>query len=95
MSVKKTETVAPDTALETKSDLLTELAEFQQEQAAEAAELSTAPVAEVLQHGTLRETNTVYEDRTLNPADDPVVEYELETIELGDGTILTNVGERK
>lgn len=62
--------------------------------AAVAALSPPAPKVEELAGGTIRETNIAYEDRTTNPARDHVVEYESESVEIGDlGTILTTYGE--
>lgn len=75
-----------------KSDIV----EIPAEELAEIVAAQEAPVREELAHGTIRETNTVYEDRTVKPAVDRAVEYEAETIELGDrGTLLTTYGEPK
>jgi hypothetical protein len=54
-----------------------------------AAQAAPAPQREELAGGTIRETNTVYEDRTLNPSRDEVIEYEAVTTELDGGTVLT------
>jgi hypothetical protein len=60
------------------------------EDIAEAIAALEGPVKETLAHGTIRETNTVYEDRTVNPAVDREVEYEAVVEELDGGTVLTS-----
>lgn len=73
--------------LDTKSDLHAELKEAMVER--------EGHTHEVLAHGTVRETNTVYEDRTVHPELDANVEYEMTEVDLGKGTILTNIGNPK
>jgi hypothetical protein len=90
-SKKVSSEASSDAIIDTKSDLLAELQEHEAEQAANAPE----PEVKVLANGTQLSENTVYEDRTNNPEVERSVEYELETVELGNGTILTNVGQEK
>lgn len=47
---------------------------------------------ETLDNGTIRETQTVYEDRTYNPVPDPVIEYSVKREDLGNGTIMETYG---
>lgn len=80
-------TAAPEGVIDTKSDLLAEL-----------NEVTVAPEGhkvEKLDKGTVRSTNTVYEDRTIHPEVEKVVEFELTQKELGNGTIYTDVGPAK
>jgi len=90
-SKKVSSEASSDAIIDTKSDLLAELQEHEAEQAANAPE----PEVKVLANGTQLSENTVYEDRTNNPEVERSVEYELEAVELGNGTILTNVGQEK
>jgi hypothetical protein len=57
-----------------------------------AAQEAPAPQREELAGGTIRETNTVYEDRTLSPEVDRVTEYEAEEVSLEGGSLLTTYG---
>jgi hypothetical protein len=77
-SKNKAQPASDNGAIDTSSDLLAEL----HEQEVERVELA---------HGTILETNTVYEDRTDNPEAERDVEYETEDEDLGNGTILTHV----
>lgn len=53
----------------------------------------TPPPAPIdLGGGTILETNTVYEDRTINPVVDPVIEYRVHREDLGNGTIMETYG---
>jgi hypothetical protein len=64
----------------------------------EIAEIVAAADSDVAKSGrseTILETNTVVEDRTEKPVVDIDREYHSEDIDLGNGTILTNIGEPK
>lgn len=87
MASKKNE-ASEAAVLDTASDLLAELAE----EAAERAAVVPAEVTPAAPSRTVVSTNTVYEDRTEKPELEPEVEYELSHVDLGHGTILTNVG---
>lgn len=88
-SKTSSEAASNDAVLDTSVDLVAEL----EEQQAEQAQAAVAPKDEVvLSRGTKLSTNTVYEDRTLNPEVERVVKYQLEEVQLGNGTVLTNVG---
>lgn len=58
------------------------------EDIAEAIAASSPVAREELSGGTIRDTNTAYEDRTYNPSRDDDVEYEVIREEVAGGTII-------
>lgn len=58
----------------------------------EAVEVSTSDVSRTGRDRTKVDTKTVVEDRTFEPAEEPVVEYSVERIKQANGTIVENFG---